>query len=680
MAGHEDPEIPASQQVTAGEDANAAKGDLYVHLAASGEFSSRDSPSQNLDRMVGVQLGSGNVQVNYFQGDPTRIPPRGASNLPARNRFFTGRIKELARIDDLLSQESAIVSVQGLGGVGKTELVLEYAWINRDRYAITWWIRASSQVELTADLIMLSRALGLDADAEPQRAIDSMRDELAARSDWLLIFDDARDAAAIKRFLPSGSGRVLVSSRARNWTGVARLCPVEEMTHQEAIDYFCVSTGVDSIEAAELAEEFGRLPLALAQAAGYIAVRGCSAARYLELYRSAAHRILAEGPPPHGYPETVATTWLLHFESLSDSAIDLLRLVSFLAPESIPLSLMLDSAQEENTPETLRDVAGDPITREAAIGELVNAFLIIRLDDYTFRIHRLVQEITRSRLGKRERAIWVHRVANFVLAMFPPEPTLESNWSKMSLLTPHAQAVAMQVGPHQEAARAAVSLLQGIGLYLSEQEQLETAKSALEQALKLSMHTDKTRYSEAQMHLALAKISSGIPDFKAAIEHSKQALHIMEKNFGPTSPELIGPLLSLAYNYQGDRNDQQAYWHFDRIAEILSHGADLPAALALAALIGLGNGMMSAGELDVAQGNFERALILANSLYGEHSHAVAKVHVFLAWVHHYRGDQGPADAHLSTGIDAISDLFGAEHPYTRRLASRRTEWRTSSQC
>lgn len=682
-------------RIAAGIRVNAARGGVLEPLAkmlrderlvAAAEASAgtgRESAAQLQAISRSLEAWTG-TRGDPSSGDETsagpRVPPRRVSNLPARNPFFTGRTEELARIDDLLGQEPpAIVSVQGLGGVGKTELVLEYAWIHRNRYAIIWWIHASSQVELTADLIRLSLALGLDSDVDPDRAINSMRDELASRSDWLLIFDDAHDAAAIRTSLPSGGGRVLISSRARNWTGVAKLCPVEEMARQEAIDFFRVSTGRDSSEAAELAEELGCLPLALAQAAGYIAVRGCSAARYLELYRSAAHRMLAEGPRPPGYPDTVATTWLLHFESLSAPAIDLLRLVSFLAPEAIPLGLLFDSAREESLPETLRDVAGDPITREAAIGELVNAFLLIRLDDHTFRVHRLVQEITRSRLEKRERAIWLRRVAEFIVAAFPSQPHLESNWNRMSLLAPHAQVVAMQVSPHQKAADAAVSLLHGVGLYLLEQEQWDVAQDALERALNLALPTDKAHLKEAHIRLGLANIHTGRHDFKAAIEQSKQSLIIMEKIFGPAHPQLIAPLLAIAYNYQGDHDDEKAYQYFDRVAEILSRGADLPANVALGALMGLGNGMMSVGELDVAERNLENALSLATGMHGEHSHDAAQVHALLAWVHHHRGDQALADAQMSMAIDVIGELFGADHPYTRRLINRREEWRTSPQ-
>jgi tetratricopeptide (TPR) repeat protein len=619
--------------------------------------------------------GTGSEQEQHAPGI-SHVSARRVSNLPARNPHFVGRAEELEQLDRMLEPGSAaVVAVHGLGGIGKTELVLEYARIHLKRHAITWWIHASDQVELTADLVRLSHQLGFDAGVNPENAIDSVRSELATRSDWLLIFDNADDPAVIRRFLPSGGeGNVLITSRLRNWTGVARTYPVEELTLQESAEYFRFSTAEDSPSVAELAEELGGLPLALAQAAGYIAVKNCSVARYLELYRLAAQEVLAEGPRPHGYPETVATTWLLHFRSLSAQAVDLLRLVAFLAPDTIPLRVLFDSAPEDSLPGTLQDVVSDPLARETAIGELVSTCLLMRLDDQAFRAHRLVQEITRAGLDKREGAIWSRWAVDLVQAAFPAQPQLEESWSKASLLAPHARVAGMRINPHQKAAGVATRLLEAVALFLIEQEQWETAHETLEHALNLALHADRTRLTEARILHLLAKIDMGRHDYEAAIEKSTKSLNIMENIFGPTHPALIGPLLQIAYCYQGN---QQAYLHFDRVAEIVTNTAELPPDVTLSAFMGLGEGMRNVGEYDAAQHNLQQALILANGLYGENSHYAAQVHAFLAWVHHSRGDQETADGELSTAIAIISDLFGTEHPYTCRLVDRRAEWRVT---
>jgi tetratricopeptide (TPR) repeat protein len=610
------------------------------------------------------------------------VPPRGASNLPARNPHFTGRTEVLAHLESLLGQGVvAVTAVQGLGGIGKTELALEYAWIHRERYAVTWWVHASNQVEMTADLVRLARALGLGTDANPEHTIDLLRAEMDTRSDWLLVFDNASDATAVRSFLPGGGGRVLVTSRLRNWTGVATVCPVEVMTLPEAIAYLRIGTGCDSPEAAELAGELGCLPLALAQAAGYITVRNCSVVRYLELYRSATQRILAEGPRPHGYPYTVATTWLLHFESLSDPAIDLLILASFLAPDAIPVGVLLyDTAATQSLPETLRAAVSDPIACEAILGELVSTSLLTRLDDHTIRIHRLVQEVTRSRLSKRQGAAWTQHVAELVLAALPAQPHIHENWDTMSLLAPHAQVVAIRVDPHQRAAPSALRLLVGLAAYLTEQEHFEAAKGALERALTLALFADPSRRAEADVRYSLGLVYRGMGDYKTSIEMIKQTLEIVERIAGRESPEAITPLLQIGISYNGDRNYAEAYRYFDRVADVFfSARFELPAEVAFDVLMTLGEGMRGAGEYEAALRNIEQGLALAKSLYGESSQAVAYARVYLSWVYYSQDDHTAADAQMSLAIEIIRRLHGANHPFTQRLVNRRAQWRAERQ-
>ena len=94
--------------------------------------------------------------------------------------------------------------------------------------------------------------------------------------------------------------------------------------------------------AAELAEELGDLPLALAQAAAYIDARAVTISGYLALYRDPvlARRLRDEGLESGEYPASVARTWLLSFGQLAGdrpAAVELLRLCAFLDPDDIDL-------------------------------------------------------------------------------------------------------------------------------------------------------------------------------------------------------------------------------------------------------------------------------------------------------------------------------------------------------
>ena len=91
-------------------------------------------------------------------------------------------------------------------------------------------------------------------------------------------------------------------------------------------------------------------------------------------------------------------------------------------------------------PQALTDAARDPLAREAAIGELVSTSLVTRLDNNTIQVHRLGQEITRSRLDKRDTAIWTQHAVQLIRAAIPHQPNLREHWDRMSSLAPHAHS------------------------------------------------------------------------------------------------------------------------------------------------------------------------------------------------------------------------------------------------
>jgi tetratricopeptide (TPR) repeat protein len=489
--------------------------------------------------MAHARLGRGNAG----RGTAERL-----AGLPPRNPHFAGRSEKLAQLGAMLDRGSGVVAIHGLGGVGKSQLAQEYAHTRHDRYQIIWWVRAGSHVELVTDLVKLGRALGLAVDTQPEHVINAVRAQLGTRQDWLLIFDNVSDVEAICEVLPVGNGHVLITSRIRHWTGVARTCPLEELPPHEAAHYLRASTGRDAPEIAELARELGYLPLALAQAAGYVAVHNCSLARYLELYHAAAQRTLLQGPPPHGYPATVATTWRLHFESLPCEAIEVLRLVAFLAPDAIPLRMLLDAAPADELPEALRGMVSDLIALEAAIGELVNTSLLDRLDDDTVRVHVLVQEVTRAELPKKQVAIWTSRVISIIDAGFPEVPWLPESWQRASMLAPHAEIVAMRVKPHQtKITYPAAKLLYALGTFLDGRGQYEAARRILARSVTLAEASDTPkRLREAFVLTSQGANLLHLHDYIAAAETLNKALRIYDAALHPINPFVTRVLVNLA--------------------------------------------------------------------------------------------------------------------------------------
>src|SRR5215204_1927017 len=175
----------------------------------------------------------------------------------------------------------------GLGGVGKTQLAVEYAYRHAWDYQVVWWIPADQPVLVRSALAALAPRLGLTGIA-PERVEDAVRAVLESlrRGDpysrWLLIFDNADQPETIRDLMPNGPGDVLVTSRNHRWQSLVDTVEVDVFTRRESLEFLKRRVpGGDERGSGRLAEELGDLPLALEQAGALQAETGMSAAEYL---------------------------------------------------------------------------------------------------------------------------------------------------------------------------------------------------------------------------------------------------------------------------------------------------------------------------------------------------------------------------------------------------------------
>ena len=265
--------------------------------------------------------------------------------------------------------------------------------------------------------------LGIDTDAPAGELAAAVVAALGSRRDWLVVFDNAQAPADLAGMLPGGGGHVLITSRNRQWGRIAAQLDLEEFTRAESVAFVGKRSGRDEPEAAaELAEELGDLPLALAQAAAYIDTRAVTVGGYLALYRdpALARRLRDEGLESEEYPASVARTWLLSLAQLSGerpAAVELLRLCAFLDPDDIDLELLAAGAAQAG--EVLAAALGDRLERAETAGALARASLVTVPAEARLRVHRLVQAVTRDQLDDDQAAVWARRALDLVSAMFP---------------------------------------------------------------------------------------------------------------------------------------------------------------------------------------------------------------------------------------------------------------------
>jgi hypothetical protein len=398
-------------------------------------------------------MGGTAVGTVVYQQRPEFVGPQ--VRLRPRPMFLAGRDGLLADLHARLAgglgrSGPQLVVLCGLGGAGKTSVAVEYAHRHLPEVGVCWQFPAEDPALLAASFAMLAAQLGVRELVDARDPVASVHAVLArAEPGWLLVFDNAADWASVERFVPpAGHGRLLITTQNQYWPpGQAVQVPMLDL--EVAVDFLVNRTGDgDLVAARELAVELDGLPLALEQAAAYMEATGTSVARYLLLLRERQTDLLARGDAP-GHPTDVAATLglaLSRLEGEAPTAARLMRLLAFLAPEPVPMDLLLTSEQAPGWlgPETvtiLGPLLGDPLATRDAIIALRRYSLITPAGDGLVLVHRLVQAITRAQLRVEAAAKWEQAAAALVEAAIPARPDLPAMWPVCDVLLPHAQAV-----------------------------------------------------------------------------------------------------------------------------------------------------------------------------------------------------------------------------------------------
>ncbi|MEU2629245.1 FxSxx-COOH system tetratricopeptide repeat protein, partial [Kitasatospora sp. NPDC007106] len=286
--------------------------------------------------------GSGHLRRLGATGPrlPGSLP--GVWNIPTRNASFTGRDELLVRLRAGLTTGSPVTvqAMHGRGGIGKTQLAIEYAHRFAGECELAWWIRAEEPALIGEQLTALAARIGAaPADATPAEAWEALAAELRTRSRWLLIFDNAEDPAALRPYLPGGTGHILITSRDPAWHTLAIPLDIDAFTRPESVALLRdrVPTLTDA-DADHLAQDLDDLPLALVQAAALLG-GSLTLAQYRDLLAAQISDLLDEGRPLD-YPLPLAAQIRLSHQRLaqeSPQAAALLRACALLAPEPFPL-------------------------------------------------------------------------------------------------------------------------------------------------------------------------------------------------------------------------------------------------------------------------------------------------------------------------------------------------------
>ena len=602
---------------------------------------------------------------------PGALPP--IWNVPQRrNPNFTGREELLDQLHkSLTSGEHAALTqaIKGLGGVGKTQSAIEYAYRHAADYETVWWIRAEDTATLAADFAALATPLELEErEAKDQRIIvEAVLRKLEHITKWLLVFDNVTAPEDVQKYLPQGqTGHIIITSRYQTWRAHVSALSLDVLEPDEAVDFLLKRTAqIDREAAQKLAEELGYFPLALEQAGAYAETAAIPLTEYLELYLTRRQELWADQQPPPGYEYTVATTWAVSLDAVrkeSPAALDLLNLCAFLAPDNIPLDIIRDGAKF--LPDSLADTAKDQMAFHNAIGALLRYSLIKKdKDKDTISVHQLVQAVIRDRLAEDEHKKWAAAAVEIVNKAYPQESDDVRTWTDCARLLPHAQTTTAYTEKYGVAAEATARLLNQCGVYLRGRALFAEAKKNLERALAMGEAAYGKNHPATAIRLNnLGGVLRELGDLAGAKKNFERALAIGIDTFGENHPKValrlnnLGLVLKKLGDLAGAKNNFERALAIDEAA----YGKNHPDVAI--DLNNLGSVLQDLGDLVGAKENYERALEIGIDTYGENHPKVALRLNNLGSVLQDLGDLVGAKENYERALEIGIDTFGENHP------------------
>ncbi|GIJ79835.1 MinD-like ATPase involved in chromosome partitioning or flagellar assembly [Micromonospora phaseoli] len=446
----------------------ATRRPLTVHVGAT-QAAATPATSASFTRLGRLEERAAAEQVLRLVGFPPpkaeflvgapRFPgrPQTVFQAPPRNPLFTGREVLLDSLRGRLrAQDDAAVPVvlEGMGGIGKTQLVTEYVHRFRAAYDVVWWIDADDTADVDGGLYDLGRRLGLNLSSNVPEAAQSVKQALSrgeAGLRWLVVFDNAERPSRIKQLLPNGPGHVIITSQGPGWSEQAQVFAVDVFDREESVVHLRRLLGtLSERDANRIAEALGDLPIAVAAAAAWLVETRSPVSEYLAAIERGNLGALGS--------ETdigrVEAAWRLSLDQLAThrpAAYRLLQLCSVMAPE-VSLDIIYSTAMAEH----LRAI--DPtVTSRLMINRLVEQIkrlALLRLDQQSeydsqgseresarIVIHRLLHTVVRSRMSADEIEEAKHQVHLLLAAAARTlgEVDLQDEWRKYRMLWPHVE-------------------------------------------------------------------------------------------------------------------------------------------------------------------------------------------------------------------------------------------------
>lgn len=622
---------------------------------------------------------------------PARLEPPRLHNLPFAplGDLLKGRSEELYVLAQALAEDGSAhpqpLVIHGLGGIGKTRLAIEHAWRFGRRYPAVLFVLADSSDGLNSGLAALARTDLLDL---PERNLPAESEVIGAvlrwlreNPGWLLILDnvDTREAQlAVAKLLPAlTAGRVLITSRRRDWPAGIRRQAVDRVLLQPAAEFLLERTredrkreADDAEQALRLAELLDGLPLALEQAGAYIAHNQASFGEYLKEWERESKGVLGwYDEAVMQYSAPLAVTWQRSFQQLTVTAQTVLRMTSLLAPDPIPVELF-ESGQEVvlNASSLLCEETGQELAFRQVrdcLAEL-RSLSLVSGQGKLFTVHRLMQEVVRNRIPEDRQTAWIE--ATVALFWYAPLNSGDSDtWPVWDVLRPHATQTLAFAGerPVRESEMLAWlktalgCLLFGKSLYMDAEPLLREAMD-LDRRLYGEEHFE---FAHSLKNMALLLRSTGRGNEAEPL--TRKALKIDRAWFGDRHPTVATDLnyVGLLLMDTGRQTEAEELLLQALLIDQEAYGAEhssIARDLQNLALL-----LTSAGRASEAEPMIRRSLEISQIVHGACHPRTARRMQILAGTLCTLGRPAEAEPLIRRALEIFEGILGTDHPMTQ---------------
>ncbi|KAI2465425.1 hypothetical protein F4781DRAFT_435459 [Annulohypoxylon bovei var. microspora] len=614
------------------------------------------------------------IQVGHEIPTPQFIVPYTA------NPQFVGRSEILERVkghlghnDPPTDDSQPRAALWGLGGVGKTQIVLAYVFWLRKRYpdVSIFWVHASNAERFRQAYSSIAKECQVPGHDDPKTDVSLLLKiwlEKKCRGRWLMVIDNADDAHLfcrlteptnvgvanassyrenLRQYIPECThGAILITTRnkkvASQLTRGNGLVNIFKMDDDESCQLLRMKlendhTSTDKLSI--LASRLEHLPLALAQAAAFIQENTIDVDDYLQRLDQGDHSLvdlLSEEFETIGrdsaMPHAVVATWILSFEQIKRQdkfAGKLLSLMSLFDRQAIPMEFMTSFKKSQQCPENAEDLQ---VTK--SLGVLKAYSLVTEDKDHNFDMHRLVQLVTQKWLTSNKVISSFGREAILTVSKNYPLGEFEDR-IRCSAYLPHARVVLN---------------LNGTG---SKDEAL--AKASIYHCI------------------AMFFISEG--QWNYAEKFAIQAVEIRTAVLGPEHPHTLSTMNNLASIYQ-----DQGHWEKAELLQVQVMEASKttlgPEHLGTSnAINNLASTYREQGRLDEAESLEVQVMEAVKTILGpEHPDTLISVNN-LAYTWKRQGRVDDAIRLMEDCALARSQILGLDHPYTVSSFSTLNEWR-----